>query len=304
MSTSSTSRGRRRAPVHARPRARRRGRRLGELAAAAVVVGGGAVWYVSGRHPAAHAVVTTGSHVLPSAGRGPGHHPTSRPGGQHVPPLVQPSAAHPLSVLEIGDSLGVDLGLGLDALLGHDPRVQLHTEAVGDTGLANVPYYNWPATLERELRTYHPGLVVVFIGGNDAQGFDVGSRPALFGTSFWHAAYSARVRTMMREATATGAHVLWAGMPVMGPSSGLSPAMAKLDAIYAAQAKHNPRVRYLSTWRLFEDRASQYATALPNAAGQLVTVRDPDGVHLTMDGSERVASAVVTAVDSDWHVHL
>lgn len=220
------------------------------------------------------------------------------------PPLAQPTAARPMSILEIGDSLGEDLGFGLDAVLGHDPRVVLHTEAVGDTGLANVNYYNWPATLERELRTYRPGLVVVFVGGNDAQGFDVGNRPAEFGTAFWRTAYAARVRTMMSEATAAGAHVLWVGMPVMGPSSGLSPYMATLDGIYATVARSFPLVRYLSTWRLLENSAGQFATALPGASGQAVVVRDPDGVHLTGPGGNLVAEAVVGAVRGDWHIQL
>ena len=220
------------------------------------------------------------------------------------PPLAQPTAAHPLSVLVIGDSLGEDLGFGLEDVLAHDPRVTLHAEAVGSTGLANVGYYNWPASFESELRTYHPGLVIVFIGGNDAQGFDVGNQAAVFGTSLWRQAYTARVRHMMEEATAAGAHVLWLGMPPMAPSTGLTPDMAILDGIYATVAKQFPLVRFQSTWKLFEDASGQFAMALPDPAGQLVTVRDPDGVHLTMAGAVRAAEEAVGAVQRDWHVHL
>jgi hypothetical protein len=280
-----------------RQRPRRWARRIGGLAV--VALAGGVAWLAAGRPLPAHSLLAAGARV-PTKSKA---HPKA---GQHVlaPPLAQPSVARPLSILEIGDSLGEDLGFGLEALLGGDRRVQLHAEAVGDTGLANVAYYNWPAALARELRIYHPGLVIVFLGGNDDQGFDVGSRPALVGTAFWRTEYSARVATMMHEASAAGAHVLWVGMPVMGPSTGLSPAMATLDAIYAAQARKDPWVRYLSTWRLFENAAHQYATSLPNGAGQLVAMRDPDGVHLTMAGSERAASAVITAIERDWHVRL
>lgn len=235
----------------------------------------------------------------------PGTRAVGRPHHSGPPSLAQPSAAKPLSLLEVGDSLGVDLGNGLDNVLGNDPKVVLHTEAVIDTGLANVAYYNWPATLAKELKADHPGLVVVFLGGNDAQSFENNGHPAEFGTAYWHAAYSARVEEMMNEATRAGAHVLWVGMPVMSPASGLSPAMAKLDAIYKADAAGHPDVRYLSTWRLFETPSGQFATFLPNASGNEVAVRDPDGVHLAPPGGEDlVANAVVKAVWHDWHVHL
>ena len=296
MSTAPPNAPRPGTPAHLRPRrraGRRRGRLVGAVGAvgAAVALGG----VVAGRLRATSAATRESEATSLSA-------PARR--AILPPPLAQPTAARPLGILEIGDSLGEDLGFGLEGVLGRDPRVVLHTEAVGDTGLANVAYYNWPATFERELRTFHPGLVVVFIGGNDAQGFDVGSRPALFGTPFWRAAYAARVRTMMAEATAAGAHVLWVGMPVMGPGTGLSPDMAKLDAIYASVARSFPLVRYLSTWRLLETSSGQFATSLPNGSGQLVTVRDPDGVHLTGAGGDLAARAVVGAVRADWHVRL
>lgn len=293
MSRPSNAR-RRAVPAHLSPRTRRA--RRGVVGATTVaVVAVALVAFVAGRSRGTTTLARASAAARAST-------PTRR--ASLPPPLAQPTAARPLGVLEIGDSLGEDLGFGLEDVLGHNPRVLLHAEAVGDTGLANVAYYNWPATLERELRTYHPGLVVVFVGGNDAQGFDVGSRPALFGTPFWHTAYSARVRTMMAEATASGAHVLWVGMPVMGPSTGLSPDMAKLDAIYATVARSFPLVRYLSTWRLLETSSGQFATSLPNGSGQLVTVRDPDGVHLTGAGGDLVARAVVGAVRNDWHVRL
>lgn len=291
------------APAHARSRLRSRrrtlrGRLLGALAVVLAACGAAGI-LVLGRHPVASAVSRT--TLTTSRGGTKGRGDRSQPAG---PPLVQPTAARPLSVLVIGDSLGEDLSFGLEDVLAHDPRVVLHPEAVGSTGLANVAYYNWPASFARELRTYHPGLVIVFIGGNDAQGFDVGNRPALFGSPLWHEAYAARVRHMMALATAAGAHMLWLGMPPMAPSTNLTPDMAKLDGIYATVARSFPLVRFQPTWKLFETRAGQFAMALPDAAGQVVTVRDPDGVHLTMAGAIRAAEAAVGAVQRDWHVHL
>ena len=73
-------------------------------------------------------------------------------------------------VLEVGDSLGIDLGWGLtDELSGSKHR--LIAVAVGDTGLAEPSYYDWPAQLSVDLRLYHPGTVIVFLGANDVESF-------------------------------------------------------------------------------------------------------------------------------------
>ena len=221
------------------------------------------------------------------------------------PPLSQPSARHPLTVLEIGDSLGEDLGFGLAQLLAGHRDVRLFTKAVGDTGLANVAYYNWPATFRSELAALHPGLVVIFIGGNDHQGFDVNGRPALFGTPFWHQQYAARVATMMAEAKAAGAQVLWVGMPIMASPS-FSAAMHQLNAIYRAEAARFANVHYFSTWKLFSTPQGQYAQDLPvGPHGALVEVRDPDGVHIAPPaGNDLIAGAVLRQIHADWSIHL
>lgn len=221
------------------------------------------------------------------------------------PVLAQPSASHPLTVLEIGDSLGEDLGYGLAQLLAGHRDVRLYTKAVGDTGLANVAYYNWPANFRAELAAEHPGLVIVFIGGNDDQGFDVNGRPALFGTSFWHEEYAARVATMMAEAKAAGAQVLWVGMPIMA-SATFSGAMRQLNAIYRAEAARFANVHYYSTWKLFSTPQGHYAQDLPiGPHGALVEVRDADGVHIAPPGgNDLIAGAVLRQIRADWSIQL
>lgn len=227
------------------------------------------------------------------------HRPTSAP-----VKLAQPSAAHPLGLLQIGDSLGEDLGMGLHDVLGAHRDVRLWTRAVGDTGLANVAYYNWQAVLKSDLKSLHPSVLVVFLGGNDAQGFDVGAQPAVFGSSFWHKEYAARVAGILAEARAAHVPVLWVGMPIMA-SATFSAEMAKLDSIYAAAVAKDKAARYLSTWKLFSTSAGAYAQFLPGPGGAPVEVRDPDGVHIAPPaGNDRVATAVVKAIEKDFSIRI
>lgn len=239
--------------------------------------------------------------VLGATRHGTHHHAKAK--GAEIK-LAQPSVKRPLSLLEIGDSLGEDLGMGLHDVLGAHHDVRLYTRAVGDTGLANVNYYNWPAVLETDLRTLHPGLVVVFLGGNDAQGFDVGQRPALFGTAFWKSQYAARVAKVLSEARAAHAAVLWVGMPIMA-SSTFSSEMSEINAIYAAAVAKDKAAHYYSTWKLFSNSAGAYTQYLPGPNGTSLEVRDADGVHIAPTaGTDLVASAVVKAIDKDFGVRI
>ena len=197
-----------------------------------------------------------------------------------------------VGVLEIGDSLGEDLGIGMVNALASSPRVHLEALAVGDTGLSNQGYYNWPAHPQAELSEYHPQVVVVFLGGNDMQGFVNGSTVESVGTPGWRRAYAARVGEIIDEATRAGAKVLWVGMPIM-ESPSFSAEMAGLNSIYESVVRRYTGATYFSSWQLFANSAGQYVGTKPGPDGQTLVLRDPDGIHLDGDGCNLIGRAVV-----------
>ncbi len=223
--------------------------------------------------------------------------------GRDLPPVRQPSASHPLVLLKIGDSLGEELGYGLTDVVGPTRDVRILQEAVGDSGLARPDFYNWPLHLAEELRSFHPSAVVVLLGADDGQNFLDNGTVVQFGSARWHAVYSGRVAQMMAEATGAGAHVLWVGIPIMSSPS-FSAEMEKMNAIYAAEASRHPGVTFLSTWALFANAHGSYSAYLPGPSGQSVLMRNPDGVHFSRAGEDRLATAVVAAMDRAWHVHI
>lgn len=236
----------------------------------------------------------------------PGHDSTSTTTTTTSPmeaPLPQPTAAQPLTIVEIGDSLGMDLGFGLgDDVFATDPYVKIEQDAVGDTGLARPDYYNWPARLEALLQEYHPGAVVIFLGGNDAQGFDVNGEAVAYGTPLWFSVYRSRVADMMSEAVAAKVRVLWVGMPIM-ESAGFSSEMQQLNAIYAQEATKHPGVTYFSSWPVLATPQGQYTSSLV-VHGQTVLLRDPDGVHLATGGFDLLAQALVAPMEKAWGIKL
>ncbi|HEV2361301.1 MAG TPA: GDSL-type esterase/lipase family protein [Acidimicrobiales bacterium] len=235
-----------------------------------------------------------------------GHvHFVAPPPSQSQPQLAaitQPSAAHPLRVLEIGDSVGEDFGFGLLDQYGGDPYVQMYAEAQVDTGLADPGYFNWPQHLETYLHRYHPQVVIVMLGGNDAgKNLVQFNQLANYGTPLWRVDYGERVAQIMSEATSAGAHVFWVGMPIMG-DPGLSSQMVLQNGVYAAQAKTHPGVSFFSCWKLFAPNGKY--TSYISTPGGLIEARYPDQTHIAPGGGDYLAAAVNTAMQRMWHVKL
>jgi hypothetical protein len=259
---------------------------LAALVAAAAACGGAGS---SAVHDPSH--TTTSSHHGTNGGTG-----KKKSGTTTSTTPSTASAVHPVNgkvtVLEIGDSLGIDLGWGLQWALRNDSHVTLVQDAKGDTGLANTAYYNWPAALESELAQVHPQIVVVFLGGNDPQSFYQGNQLVTWGTPLWKRAYGERVTTIITEATSAGARVLWVGMPIMQPQH-LSHEMAVQDAVYRAEASSHPGATYFSSWHLFATPSGQYNGGTTDVAGSVMPLRDADGIHLADGGLDLLGLAVV-----------
>ena len=219
-----------------------------------------------------------------------------------MPPLL-PTAAAPLRVLEIGDSLGIDLGDQLQSHLDAAGPSRTTMAALGDTGLANVSYYDWPAQLASLLASVQPQILVVFIGANDDQGILVNGAPLAPGTAAWAAGYRQRVDSILREATSAGVRVVWVGLPPMA-NSALNAAVQGENQIYQQEMASFPGTLYVSSDGVLGNARGQYESTGVDGAGGSVTLRTADGVHLTPAGAALLAAAVIDAIDGRWHLSL
>ncbi len=232
--------------------------------------------------------------VAGSPGTGPGAVTTSTAGAEHE--LAPTGAGVRGPVLVIGDSLGIDVGYQLiDHLQGGGTTVDM--DAVGDTGLANVGFYNWPAQLATLLASTHPALVVVFMGANDDQGLYVGTTPEPPGSAAWDTAYAGRVRQLLTEATGSGADVVWVGMPPMQDPD-LNAWMQHVNGLDARQVARVHRALYVPSAPVLGTATGGYQVS--SGGPDPVVLRTPDGVHLTPDGASLLAQAVIGAVQHRW----
>ena len=233
----------------------------------------------------------------PGAG-GHGGAPTTTVAG-----ITSPTAAHPLRVLILGDSLGIDVGGPLQNDLANTGVVQATLDARESTGLTRPDYFNWPAELQSDLGTARPQVVVVMIGANDPQDFP-GPPDVPYSSPQWNVMYAGRVAAFMQLAQSEGATVLWVGMPPM-QSAQLSTEMADIDAVDQRQATLcTPPVHFISSWTLLGTAQGGYTPFITNAAGQVVDVRTPDGIHLTPAGGEVLSQTVLNYLRGPLRIDL
>lgn len=243
---------------------------------------------------------TSGGHDT-TDGTSKGTTTTTDPNGT-LGPIATPTASDPLRVLEIGDSLGEDLGFQMQNDLTATGLATLAMDSQGDTGLANEGYYDWPTELESDLSSSRPEIVVIFLGANDGQGFDVNGEPVDFGTNAWITAYTSRVDQMITESLTAGARVLWVGMPPMENSS-LNAEIQQIDSIFENQVAKYGGAFYMSSAPVLAP-GGQFTSTLTSSTGETETIRTPDGVHLTSPGAELLSQSVIKTIDSHWHLNL
>lgn len=222
--------------------------------------------------------------------------------GLSIGSAVPPSPVGRCTVLEIGDSLGNDIGWGLARLLPSGAGLNLVQADRSATGLANTGLYDWPARLPALLQQYHPQLVLVCLGGNDEQGMEVNGSAVQFPTQAWKAAYLARVSRVVHEATSSGAFVMWIGMPVMQQLT-YSEGMQVLDALYQQGAGADAAGAFVSTWSLFSNPAGVYQSHA-YVGGTWSDLRQADGIHFSFTGENVIATYVIRQIASLYHVQL
>jgi hypothetical protein len=294
--------------------------RAGLLLALTALVGG--CWSISPSHPVEEAVTagppaSTGLDVpgeaLPSAPLPISTEPvgssrnTAATGpadgcGFSTTPGARRRPVGQCTVVEIGDSLGNDLGWGLAREVAPGAGVHLVQLDRSSSGLVNVGFYDWPTALASALREYHPELVLVCLGGNDQQGMRLPGGAVQFPSPPWQEAYLGRVRALIREAAGQGAYVLWVGLPIMRQYA-YSRGVQILNRIYQQAAGQVPAAVFTPTWGLFSDPHGLYeSNAVVSGVG--VTLRQPDGIHLTLAGEDVAATYVLGQLAASFHVQI
>ena len=203
-------------------------------------------------------------------------------------------------LLTVGDSQMQLLDQFLAGLMrSHGVRLRQRSDARISTGLSNSSFFDWPPRARSLARAFRPDVSVVFLGAND--GFPLptrrGRRVACCGT-LWVRAYARRVDTMMASMLRGGqGRVYWVLLPVPRDRQVARYFRAVNAGIRLAAARHRGEARLIDTNATFAP-GGVYRTTIVDR-GRTVTVRDPDGYHLSVAGTRIAAREIVETMRRD-----
>ena len=232
----------------------------------------------------------------------PTAHPTGRPGKiDPGKPLPRPYPGHPLHLYIAGDSMAGIPGMALVNLSNKTHLIKPLLDYHISSGLARPDFFDWPAQLQAQTRSFGPGAAVVMFGANDRQGLQTSSGKVYwFGQRGWTTEYRRRVREAIAILQDGGTRrIYWVGQPIM-PDPKFNRQIQVINDIYRTEAVKHPGVEYVDAWALFTNSKGGYAQYLPDASGTMQQVREQDGEHFTYAGGMRLATAVMALVKKDW----
>lgn len=204
--------------------------------------------------------------------------------------------------LVIGDSLGNNLGFGLLGQLRNKPGLITTDKAKASTGLSNAWFYDWHVNQAAFIKTYKPNLVIVLLGANDRQNFVVNGKVQTFGNLDWQKTYQSNVTKLASAATASGAYVLWVGLPIMKPYN-YAKGETLIDQLIATAVPKTTGAQYIPLRDLTSDAQGKYRqSAIVN--GKYQVFRGGDGIHFSSVGQEIIATYTINKINRLFHVKL
>jgi hypothetical protein len=223
------------------------------------------------------------------------------------PPPIKRTAFSPERKLRIwiaGDSLIVVPGESLERAALASPVADVVGKLDGRlaTGLTRPDVFNWFTEIPKQVRKLEPDVVVLSFGANDDHnlitGLPQGTEVGEFGGPSWSAEYRRRVSGLMTQLNRRGVFVVWMGLPITRDADQTA-RFELLNRIVSEEARRRPAgAAFVDTYPLFQDDTGHYAEYLPNDAGELIKMRQADGVHFERAGGDRVAREILKKLNA------
>jgi uncharacterized protein len=193
-----------------------------------------------------------------------------------------------ISVLVVGDSLAVGVGMTLDSAF--EGRSKVITRKMGriSSGLDSPASYDWNRVLKEMLDREKFDLVVVVLGANDAH-----NGP---GNPEWGRLYGAKFSEFLRIPAEKHVRTLVVGLPPMQKPDFSRRVQVVNEAIRNASQQFPQTCVYIDAFRRFSDEGGNFTDHI-KVKGEWKKVRAEDGVHFTGTGyllfSKMVADEVL-----------
>ncbi len=231
--------------------------------------------------------------------------PATRPAPQAAiaPPKPAPETPPPKPdrpsvqrILFAGDSMMQGIApIIMRKLKASHPDWMLRNESLESTGLTVKRRLDWVQKIKTEIVEHNLTTVVVFLGPNDPWDIYEKKQVIRFPSPEWETVYSARVSEICEFAKEKKVHLIWVGLPTM-----------KEKRVHSGATVQNPIFRdnmkrhgfdFVSTEALIGYLDQPYVRYTTDDAGKKINLRADDGIHFSPQGLQRIAAAVLKAID-------
>lgn len=197
-----------------------------------------------------------------------------------VKPRPQDLATLP-TLVTTGDSLMQGPDALLEDKLGD--RAVVHSDVYVGSGLTKPFIVDWTKIPAKQVGKFDPDAVMLFLGANDAGPITpAGGEPIGCCDDAWIAEYVNQARITMQRYVKAGTQVFWLNIPLPRDPRRQVNAIAVNKALPAAAAGL-PEVHIVDIASVFTPNDT-YRDSM-TYAGRTVDVRQPDGLHLSVAGS-------------------
>src|SRR5690606_22026505 len=213
-------------------------------------------------------------------------------------PYIKPlKRKEPYRLYVFGDSFAAELADGLRWALRDRKDVTVIKRTKAATGLVRDDVYDWMAVIREVLDRREPQIVVIAMGGNDRQDMRVAGRRLERFSEPWRAEYLRRVDRLLSMLNESGAAVYWVGLPSVR-SSQMTRDYRRFNA-YFRQATRRYDMVFLDVEKLFAGEDGGYSAYGKALDGRMQRLRDGDGIHLTVAGSQKLGEFVARRIRAD-----
>lgn len=204
--------------------------------------------------------------------------------------------AGPTKILFCGDSLAQGMFLSLNGVLRRRGNLRIVNGTLHATGVTRSDEHDWPTAARDLVARNQPNLVIFWIGANDFRPLVVREQRLrfAFGTQGFADGYARRVTDMVTPALASGAKVVWFGLPNMRNAQ-FADAARQLNDIQQ-NAVVSAGGTFIPTWQATSDEQGRFLPSVMLDRGTR-GFRAEDGVHFTDWGYRRIASLFFDEVD-------
>jgi len=185
-------------------------------------------------------------------------------------------------VLVVGDFMADGVHLGLSQNYAENPNVVIVNASSGLSGIVRSDVVDWPARVPELIAEHRPVAVVVSVGMNDRQQMRLETGRVDKLTPEWRTQYEARVEAVVKTVRERGLPLFWIGLPPVN-SGAMNKDYLVFNEIFRSRTEA-AEGKFIDIWDGFTNAEGAFVSAGPDVNGQIVRLRNSDGINMTRAG--------------------